>query len=1187
MNVDNLGGREQQSSTTQIKTSSQQQQQQQENNNGESASASNSAAAAVDASRQQQNGLKSRNAGSNNNNKTTSSSSSSCNNKQSSSTTTSLQSKSTEENHSSSSYELTKESLKDFKLFQGPPSLPTTTSSISNDRFFQNVRDAKEFQPKGKQQFNPRFFQINPETKKYFTAKEMSIRNNSKDWNQFKAQRRIYAKIHNNAVKRAWEEYNNFYNNNNNIESVRTKQQQQQQQVDVSGSGSSNHPLLSQKMQHQGSNDSQHQTTSSKHVRQNNMGEEGWSAEQSNGVSPRHQQGTTSSSERRSSHQLHSGSSSSSKQQVGTVDGVNTTGLRQESQVVDAGTSNGGIVQPSVLHQKSASNVGEPISKTGARDDSTTTSSPSPQLNNGSSSQGLHLSGLQNSKSMGGSSEASEGKLHHQPSKSSKERNSSLLGVGNQNVASQAVSTRQLHGSGGRTESSNDEASQVTNFEVKEGSVVVSQVNQPNADLVQEGQVAEESDMPLVQTNNSGQAGGIRGSGSSGLSSAPCARQTSRQTKSSLSRINNSLHQQQGSSRQNVRYSKSNSFALDLQKTRDAELAALEHNRWMDLYDYIQSRSKHTFVRKTHSSSSPTAEQNDTIRLHSHDVSDMVLYIDRVRELMSDNHRNRFDELWKMTFHDTFAYLKNTITAEQQARLNADAVKNSTYLKKHAARLVSDSICRNVAPSDTVNNVGQNTCFNVLELDSDGQQRLRAITWTHLINDYLAEVANYQPQMSQLQAPGYFIDDVRRETAGTGDCKISFYQVLIPEEVRRMFRFCDNEGNWYELLRLPMGLRTSAEMMQLIVETISGKITAVKPTAVINGQTVKLASTQTRTSVWIDGFRSAGSAAEVKHDLDRIRLVGKYVNITWKGGDISLTDEYDFIGIHFNHKTHVVSVAQKTVSKLPKSYSYDSEVLITDLEKDISRLFFCSSVLRIVPGNYFYAMKWVNRQVSKLNRGTPLDTTVSLPRSVCDPLNKWLKAAKSSLTLLPDDDQKQQNRNNNNDTLVKYDLLFTDASKFGWGAYLVTSDSQVAIIGGKWNEQVVNPSAEKIAELEARALFLALEYFKQRLLRHKNVDIRIDNTSVVAAVEKGKSKTSPTLNAAIVDSVNWLVENDFSFSVSYVNTKDNWADKPSRGKMADSSFITDTEVKKFYSNRGSRGRLARDDFSSFLFSSVK
>ena len=1013
----------------------------------------------------------------------------------------------------------------------------------------------------------------------------MSIRNNSKDWNQFNAQRRIYAKIHNNAVKRAWEQYYINNNNNSNIESVRTKQQQQQQ-VDVSGSGSSNHSLLSQKMQHQGSNDSPHQTTSSEHVRQNNMGEEGWSVEQSNGVSSRHQQGTTSSSERRPSHQLHSGSSSSSKQQVGTVDGVNSAGLRQESQVVDAGTSNGGIVQPSVLHQKSASNVGEPISKTGARDDSTTTSSPSPQLNNGSSSQGLHLPRLQNSKSMGGSSEASEGKLHHQPFKSSKERNSSLLGVCNQNVESQAVSTRQLHGSGGRAESSNDEASQVSNFEVKEGSVVVSQVNEPDADLVQEGQVAEESDMPLVQTNNSGQAGGICGSGSSGLSSAPCARQTSRQTKSSLSRINNSLHQQQGSSRQNVRYSKSNSFALDLQKSRDTELAALEHNRWMDLYDYVQSRSKHTVVRKTHSSSRPTDEQNETIRLHSHDVSDMVLHIDRVRELMSENHRKRFDELWKMTFYDAFAYLKNTITPEQQARLNADALKNSSYLPKHGGRLVSDNICRDVPSSDAVNNVGQNTCFNVLELDSDAQHRLRAITWTHLINDYLAEVAKYQPQMSQLQAPGYFIDDVRRETAGTGDCKISFYQVLIPEEVRRMFRFCDNEGNWYELLRLPMGLRTSAEMMQLIVETISGKITAVKPTASINGQTVKLASTATRTSVWIDGFRSAGPAAEVKHDLDRIRLVGKYVNITWKGGDISLTDEYDFIGIHFNHKTHVVSVAQKTVSKLPKSYSYDSEVLITDLEKDISRLFFCSSVLRIVPGNYFYAMKWVNRQVSKLNRGTPLDTTVSLPRSVCDPLNKWLKAAKSSLTLLPDD-QKQNNNNNKDTTLVKYDLLFTDASKFGWGAYLVTSDSQVAIIGGKWNEQVVNPSAEKIAELEARALFLALEYFKQRLLRHKNVDIRIDNTSVVAAVDKGKSKTSPTLNTAIVDSVNWLVENDFSFSVAYVNTKDNWADKPSRGKMADSSFITDTEVKKFYSNRGSRGRLARDDFSSFLFSSVK
>jgi hypothetical protein len=550
---------------------------------------------------------------------------------------------------------------------------------------------------------------------------------------------------------------------------------------------------------------------------------------------------------------------------------------------------------------------------------------------------------------------------------------------------------------------------------------------------------------------------------------------------------------------------------------------------------------------------------------------------------MSDKHRERFDHLWKITFIDSMRYLTHSISPEQQARLNAVAAKQSSYLPKHCNQLVSDSIAARVPAADVVNSVGQNTSFNVLERDSDGQPRLRAITWTHFINDYLSDVANYQPQMSQLQAPGYFIDDVRRETAGVGDVKISFFQVLVPEAARRMLRFCDSEGNWYELLRLPMGLRTSAEMMQLIVETVSGKITAVKPSASIDGEIVKLASTGTRVSVWIDGFRIAGPKAEVLSDLERIRRVGKYVNLTWKNNKISQADEYDFIGIRFNHKTHSVSVAEKTLSKLPKSYAYDSEILITDLEKDISRLFFCSSVLRIVPGNFFYAMKWANRQVSKLNAGIPLDTKVSVPRSVCDQVNRWLKAARSTLTL----PMSSNDNNNNNNKNKKYDILFTDASVHGWGAYYISSDGSVAIIGGKWNETIDNPSSQKIAELEARALFLALEHFKERLLINKNLDIRIDNTSVVAAIFKGKSKTSPTLNAEIIDSVNWLVENDFAFSIAYVNTKDNWADKPSRGLIDACCFITDTEVKRLYLNRGSRGRLARDDFSLLFSSSVK
>ena len=600
---------------------------------------------------------------------------------------------------------------------------------------------------------------------------------------------------------------------------------------------------------------------------------------------------------------------------------------------------------------------------------------------------------------------------------------------------------------------------------------------------------------------------------------------------------------------------------------------------------------KHCLTRKTTSSKLPTPAQQQSIPLHARFVE--LLNLGRVESLMNEQTKKRFKKLQDMAFKDFFEFMKEkqsktnsfapisspapvSIETDDQQQKNNNNYNNNNnyhsssipaYMSQHAEILASNNHIELVDTAKHGATIAEGIPFNVYEKKGNGDERLRFIFWTKTLNEFLAD--KYEANMSNLKHQSSYADAVRQECAATGDMAISFFQVPIPAKYRCLFRFQDDAGKLWQLTRLPMGLCVSCEIMQLIVETLVGCPWCVQPSAVIDGEKVPLTNKRVSEKVWVDGFQVSGAADDVEIAAARIRKVAKYCGVTWKDEGVAVAKNYDFVGLNFDHEKHIVRVSDKTLNKLPDSvFHAGDEILTSELEKFVSRLIFCTSAIRIPPAYYYYALKWTNRQIfNNLNR-EGVDRKIQLPRSICSDLNRWNSDARKQLFLDP-------NLHKNNNKTGAFDILFSDASIHGWGAFFISSDGEIAIIGGKWQDGVKADSSN-IACLEALALEYSLKAFANRLLKNRNVDLRIDNSSVVAGVKKGKAKLSPELNDELKKSLKWLVDNDFLYSVMYVNTKDNWSDGPSRG-IADipPEYTRTVASRSLYSNRGIKGLAGR------------
>ena len=122
-------------------------------------------------------------------------------------------------------------------------------------------------------------------------------------------------------------------------------------------------------------------------------------------------------------------------------------------------------------------------------------------------------------------------------------------------------------------------------------------------------------------------------------------------------------------------------------------------------------------------------------------------------------------------------------------------------------------------------------------------------------------------------------------------------------------------------------------------------------------------------------------------------------------------------------------------------------------------------------------------------------------------------------------------------------VLYTDASKDGWGAVLIQlATGRVFIAGSAWP---LNYEYE-VNRAEVDAIANAVSAFSEHLPKGSMVDLRVDNTSAEAGNNKAQSQ-SQGVSRALLKLINNKGRLGITLRATHVDTKCNFSDPVSRG----------------------------------------
>ena len=181
-----------------------------------------------------------------------------------------------------------------------------------------------------------------------------------------------------------------------------------------------------------------------------------------------------------------------------------------------------------------------------------------------------------------------------------------------------------------------------------------------------------------------------------------------------------------------------------------------------------------------------------------------------IKGRMSQKRLNRFNFVWDLTFFPQKVYRNISYSGPLDSQrfssldLNSDLevlsskFHESTLSSSHAELLVENGIASRASKPGLLCNMP----FTVVEHKSTGL-RQRFILWTKESNELLVE-KGYVADVP-LKHISEYLDAALDECASGRDFRTGFYQVEIPVEARKNFRFQTDDGLWYELTRLPMG----------------------------------------------------------------------------------------------------------------------------------------------------------------------------------------------------------------------------------------------------------------------------------------------------------------------------------------------------------------------------------------------
>lgn len=547
-----------------------------------------------------------------------------------------------------------------------------------------------------------------------------------------------------------------------------------------------------------------------------------------------------------------------------------------------------------------------------------------------------------------------------------------------------------------------------------------------------------------------------------------------------------------------------------------------------------------------------------------------VLNLDEVENMMNKDALARFQLLKRLTFQPLFQR-QPLYTRQQHQDHKAHAYDSSAFRSYVECGVIEEVHDLRNSPSFSV-------CapFFVRETKQDPDtreifDRARFILWPKQQNDWISE-AGYVPEVP-LRHIAMYLDSVALDSsAAVADLSSGFYQIEIPKSSRGFFRFVTADNRIFQMKRLPMGLSTSPEIMQMITEVVVGHPRVCSPEYCIVSCGLQRHRQRTGGSsssplapsffyessateplfdevfsyVWIDDFKiSSNNDEQMEYAISVIERRREDLNVTFKER-LSISEAYTFLGVDFDHQSQRVAVTEKTRQKLPASRPQQQQT-VADLEKLVARLIWCSGVTMRPLAPFYFVIKWAARKINQLNRGmlAPNDV-VEIPASVLPRLHDWYASAFESRFISVHADE-----------FPKKITIFCDASLKGWGAVCFDIRNRVWMAGNSWSDSASFEAltSSDICRLEARAFANAIAAFGWIIKDNPNVAFKIDNTSVGVAVRKGHAR-SIAVNNELQFSISQLNDKQVKFTVDYVASANNIiADKLSRQQQVSTGDV--------------------------------
>lgn len=532
-------------------------------------------------------------------------------------------------------------------------------------------------------------------------------------------------------------------------------------------------------------------------------------------------------------------------------------------------------------------------------------------------------------------------------------------------------------------------------------------------------------------------------------------------------------------------------------------------------------RHTHSILRRSRRSKIPKTAMEKASPLHVSEVG--TIKIEKIRERMNENTRERFDEVLKLTFTHHFS----TPNSPPTHIIN----KKSKFQAGHAEQLVEKGVAEHSGGRVLTTNVP----FTVVE-ERDGALRQRFILWTKDANEKLDRVG-YQAYVP-IEHVSHYLSAVNLECASARDIKTSFYQIEIPAEYRKYFRFTDENGEVYQLTRLPMGHCCAPEIMQTVTAVTAGDRGYVKPEFAVDEDI--------RVDVWVDNIRYTGPEVKVKIQTSKLDQVAAHCGITWKKEDTrDAVKEYTFIGVLWNHLHRTVTPSEKIVNKI-NSVDLEGPIRASTLESLGGRLMHASAISGVLPGSrqYWFGLKNIRRIINKLNKGKmPPEQEVKLARASRECLKLWVRDVQRVRSVL--------------DPPAEVGMTaFVDASMEGWGGVLFNNHTvECTIVGGRWGPV---ERGLHINQLEAIAFRNVVNVLPPGIDGGR-LDIFVDNTTVQGVARKKLCLRNRILNDAVTGAIHLLNTRRITYSLAWVSTLANPSDIPSR---VDVENISELDVQK-------------------------